>query len=343
MANGFSKKGLSVSVFTYYPQNFFESQLLANVQLIQSKKKGRLGLNIIRPLWKEARENDAMISFLDTPNFYASIVKVLIGRKLCSVASYRSMTNFDSIGRSKLWMYRFINYSADTIISNSQHERLRWVGKYPKYIRKWRTIYNAVRPMKYSEQVRRKNRFLVVGSVSQSKNGMVVLMALLSLIGEGLPVEVRWVGQKATEIPDRASYIKRMEQFIKDESLENHFMWVEPKSNIESEYKMADALILASVQEGLPNVVCEAMSLSTPILISDVLDHNLLINEGVEGFLFDPLRKESLAIAIKKFFSLSDSEKREMGKEAKLKADRLFSNSRYIDSFYDLISTKTEC
>jgi len=51
-----------------------------------------------------------------------------------------------------------------------------------------------------------------------------------------------------------------------------------------------DAFVHPSFYEGMPNVVCEALAAGLPVLVSDVCDHPLLVEKGVQGFLFS-LRK----------------------------------------------------
>jgi len=52
-------------------------------------------------------------------------------------------------------------------------------------------------------------------------------------------------------------------------------------------YKTLDAYIQPSYAEGLPNSVMEAMVAGLPVLVTDVGGNNDLVDDGVEGWLFE--------------------------------------------------------
>ena len=61
----------------------------------------------------------------------------------------------------------------------------------------------------------------------------------------------------------------------------------------------ADALILPSKNEGMPNVVLEAMACGTPIIASDIDANRELISPGENGYLFNLDFPEDLCMKIK--------------------------------------------
>ena len=84
-----------------------------------------------------------------------------------------------------------------------------------------------------------------------------------------------------------------------------------------------DALVLPSMWEGVPNVVCEALASGLPVLASDVSDIPLLLQDGVNGFLFAPHKVEGIAGAIIRFGALPAS-----GRGAMATAGRAFAETR---------------
>lgn len=66
------------------------------------------------------------------------------------------------------------------------------------------------------------------------------------------------------------------------------------KPALASYLKQADALVHASLLEGMPNVVLEALSMGTPCFASDISAHRMLIQPQVNGYLFDPRDVTSL-------------------------------------------------
>ena len=100
-------------------------------------------------------------------------------------------------------------------------------------------------------------------------------------------------------------------------------------------YQCADLLVLPSFNEGLPNVVLEAMACSLPCVAASASGSRELIVEGQSGFTYSPGDIESFAISLKKCLSVDGSR---MGKIAReLATDRYSIQAiakRYV-SLYD--------
>ncbi len=68
---------------------------------------------------------------------------------------------------------------------------------------------------------------------------------------------------------------------------------------IENYYQIADFFILPSKNEGMPNVVLEAISSGLPCVTTPVSGVSALVKENINGFLFFPNNTQSLANALK--------------------------------------------
>ena len=51
---------------------------------------------------------------------------------------------------------------------------------------------------------------------------------------------------------------------------------------------MYDAFCLPSFKEGYPNVIVEAMSCELPVLCSKICENPVIVEDNINGFLFDP-------------------------------------------------------
>jgi len=342
LAVGLKSRGYNVAVFTYFDLEFFKYRLVdANIPIVYVPKKGKVGWNVIKKLAKviDGREIDSIISYMHTPNIYATIAKSLAKLNPQLIISYRSHTVFEQLSRTTLAMRKYVNRKADHIVSNSHHERKKWISAYPKLKTKFFTIYNCVDDRKYSakEHIKRSNTFLVVGSVGPAKNGLIVLEALNILKNRGIQANVKWIGKKVFSIPARREYLDRMNALIHKYDLSNQWEWCDPTQNLIEEYISHKALVLASTVEGLPNVVCEALSCATPCIVSDVLDHPLIIEDGRNGFLFDPTKENSLADAMNAMLKISDSNYTRMKSESLKKANDLFKTESMIGKYLNII------
>lgn len=98
---------------------------------------------------------------------------------------------------------------------------------------------------------------------------------------------------------------------------------------------ICDAVGLFSTVEGLPNTICEAMTIGRPVLMSKVSDYDVLVSEN--GVLCDPSSIESIKGALEKMLSFSTSELEKMGNLSKEKAKRLFSSDVITQQWQEII------
>ena len=92
--------------------------------------------------------------------------------------------------------------------------------------------------------------------------------------------------------------------------------------NIDEYYRASDIFILPSINEGLPNVVLEAMASGLPCIATRASGTRDLILDGVTGFLFE---QNNVAEFSKKLLYMSDSHIAEMGLKARMVAEEKFS------------------
>lgn len=346
LAAGLQERGHHTTVFTYYPQDFFKQRLInAGSHLVYKPKTTNFGLEVVLELRKLIqKENfDALISFMDTPNFYLILAKHFSKKYINTLISYRSKTDFTKLSFFSKSLREWVNKKATHIMCNSHHERERWVARYPYLHEKTETVYNGVnqtrfRPKKVGTTHRVFNKLLYVGSVSSDKNGVCVIEALKILKENNcLNFKLKWVGQIVLNLPDRKAYYDKMIALIQEYHLEDYWEWGKPTQKIEEEYYTHDALLLASTTEGLPNVVCEALSCGLPVIISNHLDHPRIVTNKKTGYLFDPNRPEELANMIQQFYNLSPKVHIEMKNNASESAKKMFSTQLLLESVLQII------
>lgn len=73
--------------------------------------------------------------------------------------------------------------------------------------------------------------------------------------------------------------------------------------SIEDYFQVADVFILPSTNEGMPNVVLEAMAAGLPCIATAVSGSGELVKDGLNGFLFPPNDSDGLRIALQQLFS----------------------------------------
>ena len=337
---GLKEAGYEPIIFTYFPQDFFKPKLVAaNIKVIYEAKKDKIGWNIVQKISQTINQESiiTVISFLDTPNFYAAIAK-FINKKIVFIPSYRSKTDISILSFFNKVKLRWINQQATHIIANSNHERNLWQNYQPSISYKWKTIYNMVDRAIFSEiKTLKTQKLLVVGSISSDKNGLIIIEALNILKQQNIYVSLNWYGEKIYQIAERKAYLEAMEAKIAIYGLNQQWTWKTPTTQLNPIYNEHYALILASEVEGLPNVVCEAMSCAIPCIISNVLDHSVLINHDKSGYLFSPQNAMELAEAIKKIYDLDGNSYNVMSKESYKQSVLLFSADKFVADYKSII------
>jgi glycosyltransferase involved in cell wall biosynthesis len=115
------------------------------------------------------------------------------------------------------------------------------------------------------------------------------------------------------------------------------FLKLEHKE-IASAYRAADLFVLASLVEGLPNAILEAMASGLPAIVNDHPNLKWIISEG--GMAIDMEEKGQLASTISYFMDNKD-EAIKFGRKARERAEEVFSWEilipKYIDMYERLI------
>lgn len=347
LAQGLSAMDYKVTVLSYFKGNDFFGPILRqkNIEHKLIEKKDKLGFGFILKLKNFIKKEGfkKCISFMNTPNSYLAVCRSVFGLDIEIIISHRMHTDLKNMNNLRKQLLKWVNTKADHIVCNSNHERKNWLLNQHNIEQKIQTIYNGVdfNRFKAPENFRSiQRRLLIVGSLSQFKNGLLILEAIKQLKEKATEtIEFVWMGRVDKHLSDRNEYANQMFTYIKKNQLEDWISFVNPTNLIQDVYKEFDALILASKSEGLPNVVCEALSTGLPVLLSDVLDHSILVRHNSEGFLFNPDDASSLKEAILNFYELSSSSYNQFQENALTKARSLFAMSSYIESYHNLLKS----
>lgn len=110
--------------------------------------------------------------------------------------------------------------------------------------------------------------------------------------------------------------------------------------NVDEYLKTADIFISASLSEGLPNTVLEALATGLPVILSDINQHKEILNlNSSAGLLAKPGKVESFVGAFKKISEL-DYEKMKNSAQEIIKdhLDASIMSSKYQELYQKLVS-----
>jgi glycosyltransferase involved in cell wall biosynthesis len=175
-------------------------------------------------------------------------------------------------------------------------------------------------------------RLVTVANYSERKNVAGVVAGLIQARQLGGGLEFDWFGANSEiELCDQAR------RRIRDAGMESALRLNGQTQDPAAVFRGASAVLLGSFAEGLPNAVCEAMACGLPVLMSDVSDARYLVEDGVNGFLFDPHQPAELADRIGRFAALRPAQREAMGHASRRKAEKLFDRHHNTGQYLELL------
>ncbi len=107
------------------------------------------------------------------------------------------------------------------------------------------------------------------------------------------------------------------------------------KDDLRPYYGAADVFVLPSVSEGLSNSMLEAMSSGAAIMAGNVGGAREALEDGVNGFLFDPVSRQAIKACLKKFMA-DKTIPLKMGEKARETAVKKYSMARVLDELLEI-------
>jgi glycosyltransferase involved in cell wall biosynthesis len=103
-------------------------------------------------------------------------------------------------------------------------------------------------------------------------------------------------------------------------------------------YALSDLLVSASDIESLPRSMLECMAFGVPVLSTDVFGVPELVEDGVNGWLFEARDMGALIAAMHRVLSLTPDELGAAGNVARLRVDRQHSSANYGEAYRGLLA-----
>lgn len=346
LACGLKHRGHHVEMFVYFPQyQFLRSRVTACRIPVHEYRKGRgFSWGVVTALLAVIRHDDfdIVLSFLNTPNVYAEICK-LIEPSTNLLVSERT-SHHDDKSRLRAYVRRTCHRVSDHVVVNSaSHER--WLRKKFRWINgKVTSIYNGVDIECYASEpllprISTDIHLLSIGRIGPEKNTVNLLRAWeLFHRTHGWVPRLSWVGRLDMSRRGRR-YVQEVDAILnRCPQVKSHWRWLGERNDIPALLREHHALIHPSLYEGLPNAVCEALASARPVLVSNVCDHGKLVSDGERGFLFDPLDPQSIADAVGKLAVLPARDWVRLSRNAREYAESTLAAERMVSEYEALFS-----
>lgn len=307
LANQLHNAEYDVQMLVYHDVNFFQSSLDGCIKLHIMPESSNIKRIFYAYRHIKHEKPDCVISFLESPSIISCIVKVLYPHfKL--IVSERNTTQH--IGRKERLRFNLFRI-ADYVVPNAYSQEKFIKDNFHFLQHKTTTIANFVDLKHFSFTARERHpipQIIVAATIWKPKNTLNFIHAVKILIDKNVNISVKWFGLSKNASNADYEYYKRCCELIEELGIGEHIKLLEKTKDIKSEYCKADYFCLPSFYEGTPNVICEAIATGLPVICSNVCDNGIYVEEGVNGFLFDPNDINDIADKIIKAVSITDSE-----------------------------------
>lgn len=333
------QQGIDVEILCYFKDDFFLSVLeSANIPIYWS-----ISDSVLKRIYKVRQfirkgKYDAVISFLDTPDLLNCIAAIggHSWKVITSERSAKESTFHTFKGKIIAWFKR----KSDYIVCNSDNARKLWLKYYPSYESKLKVIYNIVTlpevTSNYIPLKEEKLHIIVAASYQYLKNPINVIKAINLLSDDDKSkLKIDWYGEKEVIKGDTRAYDEAID-LIQKNNLGEVIQLNEPTKDIINIMCQADIIGLFSRIEGLPNTICEGLSLGKPVIMSRVSDYSILVDES-NGFLCNWDNPETIKSAFINAINLTDNDLLNMGKKSREKAEKMFSPKIILNQWIKII------
>ncbi|QEH35847.1 Capsular glucan synthase [Aquisphaera giovannonii] len=192
--------------------------------------------------------------------------------------------------------------------------------------------YDEATPVPRSELGIPRDAFLAVqvGRLAAQK-GLVPLLDAAERVIAGCP---GWHLALAGDGPDRGWLLDRI---AGSEALRDRVHWLGPRRDVPGLLATADLLVLASLWEGMPNAVLEAMAASRAVVATAVEGTDELVVPAETGWLVPPGDATALAAALREA-ALNPSACRSFGLAGRARVERRHSAGGVVAAYDSLWS-----
>ena len=166
-------------------------------------------------------------------------------------------------------------------------------------------IPNALRPDYFNLLTKRKttNRILYIGVINNRKNLLFLLKTINQLFSENINYSLDVLGD-FTDV----EYKNVINDFLKANEISNNIKfhgWVNQSESLKF-IAETDIVAITSFQETLPMVIAESMAAGKVVISSDVGGIPEMINNSVDGFLFNFLNPKLFHDILHKLYNNHD-------------------------------------
>jgi glycosyltransferase involved in cell wall biosynthesis len=338
--------------FVYHAHDFHAQTLhdahIPVTQLRKSRKLDPLFPLRLRSALRSARVDVVHAFMLDPSIWAAAALKLLPGSRRSPALLASERLSLIATSKAMTAKQRFAYRRADAVSANSApvaeaiEKRIGVPKERVHYIPNGIDLEKWEREREQSAELElRTEAFNVglVGRIEPEKNHVLVVRAIAALEPSlRSQISVWFVGSDASATNCRSEIESEIERL----GVGDQIRFAGPQRRIAPLIAQLDVLVLPSLHEAFPNTVLEAMASGIPVLASAVGDVPYMIEDGHNGWTISPHDPNELASRLRELWSMSATERDEMGSRGKSIVAARYQMSaiaeRYQELYRQLIS-----
>ncbi len=107
--------------------------------------------------------------------------------------------------------------------------------------------------------------------------------------------------------------------------------------DVRDQIKEVDCIINPTYHEGMSNVLLEGAAMGKPLIATNIPGCKEIVEDGANGYLFEPKNTQKLIEKIEQFLKLSSSEREKLGRAGRQKAEENFDRNIVIKAYLETI------
>jgi glycosyltransferase involved in cell wall biosynthesis len=274
-------------------------------------------------------------SFLVHANILARMTRPL-ARVPVLVSSARNVNEKGSNGSSR-WRdlaYRLTDHLCDMTVQNSKAGLKRYVEMRAAPRQRIVHIPNGLDLALFRPDAKARSRvrqslglgdafvWLAVGRLEEQKDYPTMLRAFSRAVRE-FPGVLLIVGH--------GSLKGEVEKLAKELGVAERVRLLGIRKDVAALMNAADAFVMSSAWEGLPNVLIEASAIGLPAVATDVGGSSEVLLDRETGFLVPPKNPQVLAATMLRLMVLPEGERRHMGQRARQFVEQQYALGAVVD------------
>lgn len=333
------KRGYQVRLVTFADAEDFYSYPteILRIRLAQGCSTWRKFLSIFR--YFITTKSDCVISFGQRENLLC-LLPLLFRRKIKVINGERNFTK----GRASILenvLHKCLYRRSDAIVPNSYSQRNYIVEHNAKLANKVFVITNYTDINKYTTAPQPNNEIVKIGIFGRytAQKNCIRFAEAVSRLKQKVSSKfiIEWYGNQTYKTNQPNEEYIAFANKVKELNIEECLHLYDHTHDVTALMPNFDAIALPSLWEGFSNSISEAICCGKPMLVSDVSDNSVMVKDGINGFLFNPLDVEDICNAFEKFFNTSFEQRNKMGIKSRKIAEELFSAEKFVNQYINLI------